>query len=221
MADKFIHNQDQHPDVQHRRTHLTNNQEVYQKPYFVTLCTDQNRHFFGSYLHQQIRLSELGCVACRAWYTVTDQYKNITRGKFVIMPNHIHAILWFSESVSEKPLHRGYLQPTVASLPETSTTTVQKELFDHFKSMVTDFLYNEYGFLPFKIWHEEEWCYAMHCEETVALACRYILQNPQRWNMDHLNSNCEGPDPLFTQLRKSLGIRDVVQRKLYRLSPPA
>ena len=207
MQNNITHDEGKHPIARHRRTHYENNLEYHRQAYFVTISTDQNHHFFGTHTNGQVRLSELGCLAHRSWHTMMDQWPNVERDKFIIMPNHVHAILWFTKASSgrhDQPLHRGHTQPQVV------------DVLENFRSSVTDFLCAEYGFLPFTVWNDESWYHEVHGEDALELTRRYILQNPQRWHMDHLNNDHEGLDPLFAQIRKVLGIRDTVPRELHR-----
>ncbi len=63
-------------------------------PYFVTICTDGRTPYFGSIANGTMRLTELGARARIGWMSVHDHFPFVIPDAFVVMPDHIHGILW-------------------------------------------------------------------------------------------------------------------------------
>ncbi|MEN8139366.1 MAG: transposase [Bacteroidota bacterium] len=61
--------------------------------YFITICTDKRKHYFGDIVDGKMQLSEIGVLADELWYSIKSHHKNIELHEFVVMPNHIHGIL--------------------------------------------------------------------------------------------------------------------------------
>ena len=61
--------------------------------YFVTICTKDRHHYFGSIENEKVRLSRTGIVADILWYEIKNHASNVTLGEFTVMPNHIHGII--------------------------------------------------------------------------------------------------------------------------------
>ena len=69
--------------------------------YFVTICTKDKEHLFG-----EIEKSDVGAALCgrpvamlEKWLReVENKYPTVTVDKYVIMPNHIHAIIFLTEN---------------------------------------------------------------------------------------------------------------------------
>lgn len=61
--------------------------------YFVTLCTGGRECFFGDTTGDHVRLSPIGEIARGHWVGLPRRFSNARLDEFVIMPNHIHAIL--------------------------------------------------------------------------------------------------------------------------------
>ena len=61
--------------------------------YFITICTKNREHFFGEIINGKMNLSNIGVLADIFWYEIKNHAKNIKLDVFVVMPNHIHAIL--------------------------------------------------------------------------------------------------------------------------------
>lgn len=61
--------------------------------YFITICTQDRKHYFGEIQNNKMVLSEVGIIADLLWHQIPMHHKNIELGDFVVMPNHIHGIL--------------------------------------------------------------------------------------------------------------------------------
>ncbi|OQA84673.1 MAG: hypothetical protein BWY27_01464 [Bacteroidetes bacterium ADurb.Bin234] len=66
--------------------------------YFITICTKNREHYFGEIENgdngePQMRLSEIGKTATDNLHNVSVHYPYAEIPLFVIMPNHIHAIV--------------------------------------------------------------------------------------------------------------------------------
>jgi putative transposase len=62
-------------------------------PYFITICTQNRKHFFGEIHDGKMALSHLGVIADILWHEIPNHTKFVKLGDFVVMPNHIHGIL--------------------------------------------------------------------------------------------------------------------------------
>ena len=62
--------------------------------YFVTICTHQRRHLFGSITDGNMCLSAAGDIAAACWRSIPQHYPAVELDAFVIMPNHVHGILF-------------------------------------------------------------------------------------------------------------------------------
>ena len=65
--------------------------------YFVTLCTAGRKHYFGEIANGTepiIQLSPIGHFANQLLMDITTYYPHVEIPLFVIMPNHIHAIVY-------------------------------------------------------------------------------------------------------------------------------
>ena len=85
-----------------------------QGAYFVTLCCEDRKHRFGEIIRHQMHLNDLGKIAAEWMENLPTKFPNIEIGEYVIMPDHIHAII-INDSTSERvsreadpeEIHRG------------------------------------------------------------------------------------------------------------------
>ena len=61
--------------------------------YFITICTQNKKHFFGEITNQCMELNKIGLLANNFWEEIPNHFPFIELGNFQIMPNHIHGIL--------------------------------------------------------------------------------------------------------------------------------
>ena len=71
--------------------------------YFITICTHEKMKIFSKIVGQglapaEIQLSVFGKIANEEIINLQNRYENIIVDKFVIMPNHIHAIIIIKEN---------------------------------------------------------------------------------------------------------------------------
>ena len=104
--------------------------------YFITICTGQRRQILSRIVGtgvlgdpQNVELLPHGMVADKYIKQMNGFYENITVDQYVIMPNHIHLVLFVREDGS----------------PRTSTPTKQTTTVSHFVSTFKRFCNKEYG----------------------------------------------------------------------------
>ena len=65
--------------------------------YFVTICTKDREFYFGEIKNDEMHLSEIGTYANEQFRDVSSNYPYAVIPSYVIMPNHIHAIVIIDE----------------------------------------------------------------------------------------------------------------------------
>ncbi len=70
--------------------------------YFVTICTKNRRCTLGDIRNGIMGLSDIGCVVAQYWQEIPRHFPGIECDIFVVMPNHIHGILYMDD-----PIRRG------------------------------------------------------------------------------------------------------------------
>ena len=67
-------------------------------PYFITICTQNRKHFFGEISDGKMHLSDIGKIVENEWIKTPNirPEMQLELGEFVVMPNHFHAILIIS-----------------------------------------------------------------------------------------------------------------------------
>ena len=66
--------------------------------YFLTICTDGKKCFFGEVVQGKMQLSPIGEIAQKLWYEIPNHFSNCQIDSFCVMPNHIHGILIINQT---------------------------------------------------------------------------------------------------------------------------
>ena len=87
--------------------------------YYITICTHNREHLFGDITDGTMRLNSFGATARSYWEQIPIHFPNVEIDAFVIMPNHVHGILWINDhptDVSVGANNHLPLQPTRSHL---------------------------------------------------------------------------------------------------------
>ena len=62
--------------------------------YFVTVCTHDRQCLFGEIVASKMILNEFGQIARDQWHQLAVRFENIELDAFIVMPDHIHGIIF-------------------------------------------------------------------------------------------------------------------------------
>ncbi|MBK9421404.1 MAG: hypothetical protein IPN44_10195 [Flavobacteriales bacterium] len=69
--------------------------------YYVTICTDARRHWFGHIAESVVHRSFIGELAQQCWDAIPEHMPHVDIGEFVVMPNHVHGIVIIRERMAD------------------------------------------------------------------------------------------------------------------------
>jgi putative transposase len=72
--------------------------------YFITICTQDRERLFGKIVNGVLVPSEPGVMIARYWLQIEEEYENIKLDEYIIMPDHMHMILWIVEKPEQAEL---------------------------------------------------------------------------------------------------------------------
>ena len=83
------------PDIHHRRSIRLKGYDYSQAgAYFVTLCTQNKECLLGEITKGKVGLSPYGQIVHEEWIRTAEIRKEIIMDLFVVMPNHLHGIVF-------------------------------------------------------------------------------------------------------------------------------
>ena len=85
----------------------------YSKPgaYFVTVATYRRRSFFGEIINDAVSLNAYGRITYSCWEEISEHFDNVRNDVFVVMPNHIHGILFLEDTEGTAFIPFGHAVP--------------------------------------------------------------------------------------------------------------
>ena len=69
--------------------------------YFITICTHEKACIFGHIHDEEMCLNELGRVVNAVWNEIPLHYPQVQTDAWVVMPNHVHGIVFFQSPSSQ------------------------------------------------------------------------------------------------------------------------
>ena len=83
------------PQKHHRRSIRLKGYDYSQEgAYYVTIVTLQREFLFGEIINKEMDLSTYGEIVQKWWEEIPVHFPNVETGAFVIMPNHVHGIIY-------------------------------------------------------------------------------------------------------------------------------
>jgi REP element-mobilizing transposase RayT len=75
----------------------------YRQPnaFYVTICTFARSGIRGSIEDTSVVLSPIGEMSRECWYAIPTHQENTELDAFIVMPNHVHGILWTTVSYDD------------------------------------------------------------------------------------------------------------------------
>ena len=150
--------------------------------YFVTICVHHRMNLFGNIVNGQVVLNDAGHMVKSVWDELPMHYP-IEIDAFVVMPNHIHGIIYIVGATPRGcPIIKGQAQgpaPTISL----------SDIVHRFKSFSAHkYQYNvlNNGWMAFhgKLWQRNYYDHIIRHEKELSNIRQYILNNPAQWETD-------------------------------------
>ena len=158
--------------------------------YFVTICTQNRMRWFGEVTGDKIVLSAVGEIAMQELEKTPQIRTNVSLEAWVVMPNHIHAIL----VILEEPGERAETPCTSVETPRRGVSTIKNwrpgtlgAIINQYKSMCTKRI-RAMGCVDFG-WQRRYYDHIIQNEKSLENIRTYILENPAKWGEDDYYSN--------------------------------
>jgi len=154
--------------------------------YYVTLCSHKKECIFSSVERDVVILTPLGKILEDEWKKTSVARKGVLVEDFVVMPNHLHGILTFTDgkSIHEIPDGIAPLRDFGGSEGRSLSTVIAQV-----KSIVTKRAKKELDIRKENIWQRGFYEHIIRDEKDMIRIKDYIRSNPITWHFDHENPN--------------------------------
>jgi putative transposase len=189
------------PDIHHRRSRRLRGYDYSQAgAYFITVCTCNRECLLGEIADGEMRLNDAGRMMQAVWDELPSHYAGIDTDAFIIMPNHIHAIVVIVGAApcgrpdSDAGQARGQNDNGQAQglAPTRNTTLSLADVVHRFKTMTTKRYADgvkQIGWPAFSghLWQRNYYEHVIRDEGDLNRIRQYVMDNPARWAEDENN----------------------------------
>jgi REP element-mobilizing transposase RayT len=133
--------------------------------YSVTVITNFRECTLSNVIDSKIILLDLGQVVERQLLNLPQYFPNISIDSYVIMPNHVHALLRFEDDFKTANLSQ------VVNQLKSKTTVQYNKLLNKQKV----------------VWQYSYYDVIIRSEKQLFSVRQYIKNNPIKWELDELN----------------------------------
>jgi REP element-mobilizing transposase RayT len=170
------------PNIHHRHSIRLQGYDYSQAgAYFVTICVNQGLPLLSQISDRQIFPSESGHMVQTMWDELSLHYPGVATDVFVLMPDHIHGIIWLTEDN-----HQSMTLGDVVHRFKSFTTAKYRQ---GVKSL---------GWQPFikRFWQRNYYEKILRDEQSLEKIRNYILNNSLVWESEtsHLEKYHPQPD---------------------------
>jgi REP element-mobilizing transposase RayT len=144
--------------------------------YFVTICSYRKERILSKISMETINLSPIGLIVDEELHRTSILRGDIVIDRYVIMPNHVHAIIQILEGPTpvgahrDAPLHR----------PGRSLGSI----IGQFKGSVTLRVRKHNRDPDYRVWQRNYYEHVIRDEKDLNRIRRYIQDNPAQWHVD-------------------------------------
>jgi putative transposase len=164
------------PNIHHRRSIRLRGYDYSQGgAYFVTICVRDRACLFGEVAGGMVRANSFGEIVLRCWETLPEHYSTVELDGIVVMPNHVHGILFLGDGGgSEK-------RPGLS------------EIVRGFKSFTARRINEQRQTPGTKVWQRGYYEHVVRSEQSLERLRGYIWENPAKWELDQLHPDSPSP----------------------------
>ena len=157
--------------------------------YFVTICTRNRECFLGEVGNGKMRLNDAGRLVKTVWDELPRHYPHIQLDAYIIMPNHVHGIVWLTRGAG--------LKPAPTNTNDDKARHGLPEIVRAFKTFSARRINSLRRTVGTPLWQRNYYEHVIRNDESLNRIRQYIMDNPSRWDEDP-----ENPDVANTTQRR-------------------
>lgn len=173
--------------------------------YFVTICAYNRECLLGEIANCRGEKSfalnktpsneklfvhtKIGKIVEKCWLEIPAHYPDVILYKYVVMPNHMHGIL-FIDNARAKDFSPLPSPPPISQRPAGTSKTIGA-IIRGFKIGVTKWARTNTNI--YTVWQRNYYEHIIRSENSFEKICEYVVNNQHNWNLDQLFSNKVNP----------------------------
>jgi putative transposase len=188
------------PKIHHRRSIRLKEYDYAQAGgYYITIVTWQRECLFGEIVNGEMMLNNRGEIANACWREIANHFQNVELGAFVVMPNHVHGIIFIvdrrgavlapEENGEDKiSANNKFIGKTSGGETPPLRRPTLGQIMAYFKYQSTKRmnLLSNTG-VTTKFWQRNYYEHVIRDEQDLQNKTEYIQANPLLWEQDDEN----------------------------------
>jgi putative transposase len=171
--------------------------------YFVTVCTHRRTCLLGSVVNDVMQCNAHGHIVQACWEELPRHYGHVTLDAFVIMPNHVHGIIWIANvgagsprpvpsndaraGAETAPLRQSDVQAAAAGTQVAPLRPPLGQIVAYFKYQASKLINAKRNMPGGAVWQRNYFERVIRNERELNAIRQYIQDNPLRWALDAEN----------------------------------
>ncbi len=163
----------------------------------MTICTHLRAFLFGDVVGEEMRLNELGEIAEWTWRDLPKRVAHVELDAFVIMPNHVHGIIFITDvgairgvgAIHELPLRTDH------QLRWKRRQMLLPKIIGRFKMNAAKGINRIRQTPGATVWQRNYHEHIIRNDESLNRIREYIVNNPSQWAFDRENPDAM-PSPM-------------------------
>ena len=155
--------------------------------YFITICTSDRCCFFGEIKNDDMSLNSVGEMVQKFWNAIPQHFPFIILDEMVVMPNHVHGVLWIDNVNGRDAINRvstgGITGENNPMFHENISRVVR-----WYKGRCTFEINKKYPDINFG-WQSRFHDHIIRNEKSLENIRCYIINNPNMWQRDRNNKD--------------------------------
>lgn len=159
--------------------------------YFITVCVQNRFCLFGEIVDGVMKINEAGQIAQNVWNDLPRHYPHMVLDAWVIMPNHVHGIIFLSDVRDDGEPMPPRVESVGAGFKPAHTHGLP-EIVRAFKTFSARRI-NPWRHTPgTPVWQRNYYEHIIRNEESLHRIRQYIADNPARWTEDRNHPDAIG-----------------------------
>lgn len=155
--------------------------------YFVTVCTQNRKEWFGQVQNGIMHLNEFGKFAKDCWIEIPKHFESAYVDESSIMPNHVHGVLIIERNrVGDADMRPNQGDAFMHPLQDKTKMLLPK-IIQQYKASVTYKINHLHNNVLFQ-WQRSFYDHVIRHEKELSRIREYIQNNPLKWDLDRENS---------------------------------
>ncbi len=154
--------------------------------YFVTIVAANRACVFGEVGDNTCTLSALGEVVETEWRRTAEIRDGVALDELVVMPNHLHGIVWIKVATDVPTEGTPPRAPTLRAFGKPVSKSLST-ILNNFKGRVTTHARELTGTADQTVWQRGFYERIIRNDEELRRTREYIIANPRLWSEDEEN----------------------------------